>query len=338
MCGVHLSSYCSSSIYPTHLSIVGVHKDFSLLKCRASGSLPLLAPYSLIKMSSFQELNELTHNSATTFEFSNEDAQRILLPNLDLDSALSSGEMKYTLEKLRLKEARLLMHGSTLSEYWRNKKIPRGLRHDKAPTIGKSNPDFVKKWGEILNKASLDLMLLIIEEVSSEARDTRTEINTQEQLLKEQFGEDFTAIEQSIKDSVVKYKNKLQAIKLKKYKRDIEDYQRNEVYTWEIKRQEPTQQDDPPHDAPRRTAPPPTRPPTHRAKPHQRTADRRDTSSRDSDFTFDSDSSSTQSHPTSSAFLSTRRRQDARKGAGGANAHPGPNHRPWTRSNARKKR
>ena len=95
------------------------------------------------------------------------------------------------------------MHGSTLSEYWRNENIPRGWLIQKAPIIGKldeldeSDENFIKRWGEILNKCSLDLMLLIIKQVSNEAHELKTEIQAQEEF---HFGADFSAIDQALKD------------------------------------------------------------------------------------------------------------------------------------------
>lgn len=108
------------------------------------------------------------------------------------------------------------MHGSTLSEYWRNKKIPRGLRIQKAPAIGKHDENFVKRWGEILNKCSLDLMLLIINQVSTEASTVKAEIEKKKVDLREKFGANFASIESSIKTTVHQYKDKLLNIKLKK--------------------------------------------------------------------------------------------------------------------------
>lgn len=186
-------------------------------------------------MNTFQELNALTSNCASTFEFSNEDAERILIPCETLGINMSSEEGKLRLERLYQKETRLLMHGSTLSEYWRNKRIPRGLRIQKAPTIGKSNEDFTKRWGEILNKCSLDLMLLIIDHVSTDAQQVKTEIEILQEELQNKLGHEFSSMESSIKDSLHKYKEKLHATKLKKYKRDTDDYLRKEVYEWEIK-------------------------------------------------------------------------------------------------------
>ena len=272
-------------------------------------------------MSSFEEINALTRNHAQTFEFNHEDAERILFPAFRLDGLESCEDLKLKLERLRFKEARFEMHGSTLSEYWRNKKIPRGLRIQKAPTIGKEDETFLKKWGEILNKCSLDLMLLIIEQVATEAKAIKIEIDAQEKLIQEKFSSMYPNIDGSIKDEVAKYKEKLLTIKLKKYKRDTEDYQNNRVYHWEQDTAEVA-----PDPAPRslRTARFGTGMRQQRA--HQRN---REDSSLDSDFTLDSDSG-----PSSgSSFLPSRKKyppkQKGKPGGGGARRAPA---RPWTRS------
>ncbi len=195
------------------------------------------------------------------------------------------------------------MHGSTLSEYWRNKKIPGGLRIQKAPTIGKSNIDFAKRWGEILNKCSLDLMLLIIEQVTTEAEELKSQIHAHEETMKQKFGDTFKEIEKSMKNIVVKYKEKLQATKIKKYRRDSEDYQKNEVYSWETTKQQL------PKPAARAQLCTHT---STSAAVSQKTSNNwrqraRGDSSRDSDFTLDSDSSTPQS--SGGSFLDNRSQQ-----------------------------
>lgn len=271
-------------------------------------------------------MNALTQNCAETFEFTTEDAQRILLPATGLDSMELSEDIKLKLERLHLKHTRLVMHGSTLSEYWRNKKIPRGLRIQKAPTIGKTNENFVKRWGEILNKCSLDLMLLIIEHVSTEASALKVEIDAQEKLLKDKYNTMYPDIDRTIMDSVGKYKEQLLSIKLKKYKRDVEDYQRNEIYHWECKEQLPS--------SPRAPQARPLRTVDTRAQ-RKRDTHRyhHDDSSLDSDFTLDSDPGHPPSNP---HFLGNRpKRQQGRRNAAEGSAQASGTQRPWTRSKSR---
>ncbi len=73
---------------------------------------------------------------------------------------------KYLLQK----ETRLTLHGTILSEYWRASRIPGGLRIQKSPTIGGEDPDFCKRWCKIMNKASLDLILLVVEYTQKELK------------------------------------------------------------------------------------------------------------------------------------------------------------------------
>ena len=301
-------------------------------------------------MTTFQDINALTQNRATTFEFSSEDAERILIPNTIMETSVSTDGLKAKLEKLYEKETRLFLHGSTLSEYWRNKKIPQGLRMQKALSIGKSDELFVQKWGEILNKCSLDLMLHIIQHVTAEAREVKTLIQEHEEILQQKMGVAFSTFDQSMKASLQQYKEHLLVSKIKKYKRDTEDYIRNEVYDWQKKR---TAADpgpalsasDPPGDAQLRTS---AQAPSHGSRPpsgtasYQRGNRSRGHASTDEDYTCDSDSSDP-SPPPPVPFLDTRRGRGRGRGkqsrgrgknAGGGNGHQAYN-RPWTRSNSK---
>lgn len=267
-------------------------------------------------MSSFQELNALTQNCATTFEFTEEDARRILVEEDDMETYLSTEDDKWKLEKLYHDETRLRMHGSTLSEYFKNKKIPRGLRIHKAPTIGKYDEHFVKRWGEILNKCSLDLMLLIIEHTTTEAQRIKTELNTLENNLKEKMGPTFPKIEKDIKDSLREYKEHLHAVKIKKYKRDTDDYARNEIYKWEFKKN-PQPVGDAATALPRKPAP------RQQVRNKRRPTRTRYQASHESDFTFDSDSSDPAQATGGPAFLGGNRNpaRGRRRNAGGGRGH-----------------
>ncbi|KAL7396670.1 hypothetical protein ABVT39_009695 [Epinephelus coioides] len=133
------------------------------------------------------------------------------------------------LNRLKKKETHIKLHGYTLSEYWRN--IPQGPRIQKAP-IGKQNEDFNKKWCEILNKCSMDLMLLITEEVSRQKEDALKDISNHQALMREKMGDDFNNVIDSIKHTLKTYEDGLMATKIKKYKRDTLDYIQGKVYKW----------------------------------------------------------------------------------------------------------
>ena len=125
------------------------------------------------------------------------------------------------------------LHGATLSEYVRAKRIPRGLRIQKPPTLGRTNENFCAKWCEILNKASLDLTVLVIQYTQSELSATQELIDEIQNTISNTVNPDtLTTIEQDVKSTVAKYKETTQLTKLKKFKRDTMNYKNNRVYPW----------------------------------------------------------------------------------------------------------
>lgn len=124
-------------------------------------------------------------------------------------------------------------HSIALSEYWRTKQIPRGLRMNKRPSLGNKDPMFLQKWEQVLNKCSLDLTLLIVEQTKQEATQVHIEIeNTRELLQKELEIGEWTGLENSIKEELIKFEKELKAYKIKKFERDAEDYKNDAVYNW----------------------------------------------------------------------------------------------------------
>lgn len=174
-------------------------------------------------------------NGAETFAFSQEDAEPILFQSTNSleNHPLAVEEIKSKLIHLKKKEICLQLHGNTLSEYWCNKRIPQGLRIQKAPTIGKKSKDFVKKWCEILNKCSMDLKLLITEEVTNQKGDALSDIENHEALMRDKLGDNFTQIHDSIKQTLKTFEEGLMTTKIWKYKKNSTDYQQDRVYNFQ---------------------------------------------------------------------------------------------------------
>lgn len=134
-----------------------------------------------------------------------------------------------TLEK---KKTRFFLHGSTLSEYLRSKQIPRGLRIQKEPTLGYNDQDFCTKQCEILNKASLDLMVVVIKFVQKELDDINKEISSTEQPLDSVTTDlDFESLKTSLDSTITKYCQEICKIKLKKL--DTLDYRDAWLYNFQ---------------------------------------------------------------------------------------------------------
>lgn len=65
-------------------------------------------------------------------------------------------------------EKKLDLHTITLSDYWREEMIPRGLCINTFPSFGNDDVELKRKWEATLKKLFLDLILLFIEEAKKQ--------------------------------------------------------------------------------------------------------------------------------------------------------------------------
>ncbi|CAJ0944642.1 unnamed protein product [Ranitomeya imitator] len=84
--------------------------------------------------------------------------------------------------ELRRKTA-LELHYVTLAEYHKVKRIPRGLRVSLRPTLFQDKPDFCQKFESILNKCSMDIIILTIEYLHKELSTIEEQITSIQQQL-----------------------------------------------------------------------------------------------------------------------------------------------------------
>ncbi|ROL50050.1 hypothetical protein DPX16_5809 [Anabarilius grahami] len=112
-----------------------------------------------------------------------------------------------------------------MCEYLRSKRIPRGRRIQKEPTLGYRDRAFCTKCCEILNKASLDLMVFVIEFVQKELDDINKQITSTERQLNSMTTDlDFESLKTSLDSTITKNRQEICKMKLKKFKRDTVDY------------------------------------------------------------------------------------------------------------------
>ncbi|KAK9981821.1 hypothetical protein ABG768_001345 [Culter alburnus] len=186
---------------------------------------------------SFEAIAKLTDVRAKTFTFNTGDKARILYPSsaddLETRGMESVDSTQERLLRLYQKEMRFELHAKTLSEYYRCERIPRGLRIEKAPTIGKDDPEFCRRWCEILNRCSFDLMLLIVEHTSKESSSVKTSILECEKEIETMYNkEKLEELKKTIQEQLKEFREDLTTFKLRKFRRDTMDYKDNKVYKW----------------------------------------------------------------------------------------------------------
>lgn len=176
-------------------------------------------------------------DQSKTFEFSDEDIARILMKdslfNEDTAKDCARSSTK-SLEKLLERETKLYLHGVTLSDYLRVKRIPRGLRIVRSPIIGQDNVSFCDKWCEILNKCAFDLMALTVQEISTQLANVRKEIEEVKILLAVDYPDEvqLDSVLQECNQRIAELKKEIIASKKSKFDRDATDYANGRVYQW----------------------------------------------------------------------------------------------------------
>lgn len=190
-------------------------------------------------MTTFETINASTSARSETLSYTDEQGANIIVPHSLFKDVFKPSEpdilpLIRELEDLKKSESRFLWHSITLSEYWCAKRIPRGLRISKIPSFGLDDKSFMHKWELILNKCSLDLMLLIIEKTKSEQAKLKTEVKRIEDELKSKVSaETFAESTERISTALTGFVKDLQMYKMKKYERDTRDYADGAVYEWQ---------------------------------------------------------------------------------------------------------
>lgn len=180
----------------------------------------------------------MSQPSSNTFFYTNEQGNDIIVKETlfqgDMQQSANNQTSYNDLKRLMDKDKRLELHAITLSDYWRKEMIPRGLRINKFPSFGKDNLTFKKKWEAILNKCSLDLMLLLIDEAKTQRTDLRHQIETAKQEVFSSIANEHEAdtLQTKLRETINELSNNLKRIKLEKFKRDEQDYKDETVYSW----------------------------------------------------------------------------------------------------------
>lgn len=191
----------------------------------------------------------MENGHSTAFSYSSEQGKNIIVTQSLLDDTPGLPEVEpdlkkkyFQLKKLSEREIRLHWNIVNMSDYWREGRIPRGLRIKKFPAFGLEDPDFRSRWEGILNKCSLDLILLIIEHNKKEREATQEkldEMKTQISTIDDEQKK--LPFENKLKEDLEKLTDWVRQQKVKKFKRDENDYKEGKVYRWPEQKRYETQ-------------------------------------------------------------------------------------------------
>ncbi|OCT74496.1 hypothetical protein XELAEV_18033476mg [Xenopus laevis] len=137
------------------------------------------------------------------------------------------------MEKCNMQKIVYDLHLCTLAEYYKLQRIPRGLRSHLRPSMFSDDMDFKNKWEAILNKCSMDIMLLMMERLQKEMPSLTAKIEDAERKTRAAVpAEQFQAVQPKLEESLRHFRLKLEARKRGKFHRDETDYTEGRVYRW----------------------------------------------------------------------------------------------------------
>ncbi|XP_069590110.1 uncharacterized protein [Ranitomeya imitator] len=175
--------------------------------------------------------------TSSTFSYNNDESSSILA-----QSTLSSDFLKVPpretrgrdLERALRHQVNIELHCATLSEYFRVKRIPRGLRAPLRPTLFSDCPDFCLRFEQILNKCSFDLITLTLENLHKAIDSNAARIKSIEtQLTTTGTAEEVSSLRAQIQERIDLHKRDTENRKRNKFSRDTIDYETNQVYRWQ---------------------------------------------------------------------------------------------------------
>ncbi|OCT57842.1 hypothetical protein XELAEV_18002932mg [Xenopus laevis] len=151
-----------------------------------------------------------------TFAYSDQDAKRITDAVQGQNEFLNSKDCFQefrALERLQRKYTAYDLHLRTLAEY-----------------------EYCTKWEAIINKCSLDLMLLTMEQLQVALPEVKRETEQMEESIRNSFE---TAVVSGgmtkLSDHIGKFRAEVESRKRNKFQHDAEDYKTGTVYRWKTK-------------------------------------------------------------------------------------------------------
>ncbi|CAJ0964934.1 unnamed protein product [Ranitomeya imitator] len=152
----------------------------------------------------------------------------------------SISELKRKYESDTKRMINLQLHMVTLGQYYKEGKIPRGLRSNIRPNLFQGNTIYCARFVMLSNKYAMDTILLNIEYLQEESKKLQQNTEGVEQKIKALITiEEWDIFKEKVEKESVKLRNELEEIKRKKWNRDLEDYEAGHIYPWQRESNKP---------------------------------------------------------------------------------------------------
>ncbi|XP_029555187.1 uncharacterized protein LOC115153739 [Salmo trutta] len=168
------------------------------------------------------------------FEYSLKERDQIIVSESLFDMPGGNSDLSKELLHLSKRQTRTHLHIVTLSDYVRQGIIPRGLGWQKEPSLGQRTDDFCERWCAILNKCSIDLMTLIVDQLKKDFSEMDNTIKDKRTALQIAVNDDgiFNELMKTNQALQDKLSTEIKELKIKKFNQDKKDKAEDKVYFW----------------------------------------------------------------------------------------------------------
>ncbi|XP_073530360.1 uncharacterized protein [Phyllobates terribilis] len=142
-------------------------------------------------------------------------------------------ELETNLKKLLYKRTKAWWNKATLEQYLSKDITPRGLRVQVYPAFSVEDDIFIKRWEDACKLCSRTMIELLIGLDKKLIENLEIEIeDAQKELRSKSSKEALEIFEKELSNEYGKWETDIKNLKMKKYQRDITDYQKDRVFKW----------------------------------------------------------------------------------------------------------
>ncbi|XP_069616233.1 uncharacterized protein [Ranitomeya imitator] len=152
-------------------------------------------------------------------------------------TSVSDKEMFRQYKNVMYKKTRLWWTKTALENYVEHEIVPRGLRVQLFPTFELKDEKLIKRWSSAASACSLEFLRIIIDSNTQAISEIENELDKLEDTMRKEIKkESLEAWSGDFNNDMEKWENEICQRKVKKYHRDVKDYEENRVFRWQWKR------------------------------------------------------------------------------------------------------
>ncbi|KAM4034779.1 uncharacterized protein ACNLHF_021470 [Anomaloglossus baeobatrachus] len=157
-------------------------------------------------------------------------------PFVSMEKTADNKECMRQHKNLLHKKVKLWWNKTSLNNYYSQKIIPRGLRIQVYPSFDLHNETLIERWKKAAETCSLEFIQIIIDNNLLSLKKIDEEIEVlMESIKKDMALDQLNKYMNEVEKELDKWEQEISQNKMKKYQRDLGDFENNKIYRWQLK-------------------------------------------------------------------------------------------------------